>query len=105
VQENLKSEGFTCVLCDYSSKNPKLLIGHVKNIHRKTKKASKFNCTYCSEQFKSLQHLKIHVFREHKAAYKRQEKCLCTLCGKTLIGKSNGKFFITSTEFDKNISD
>ena len=33
-QENVKSEGFTCDLCDYSSKNPKLLIAHVKNIHR-----------------------------------------------------------------------
>ena len=97
-EKKIKSEhGFTCDQCEYSSRNPKLLIAHVKNVHKTTKKknsSKKFSCTYCSDQFKSLQHLKIHVFREHKAAYKRQEKCLCTLCGKTLIGKTFDPYFV-----------
>ena len=75
-----KFESFACEMCDFSAKNPKFLLAHVKNIHKSTKTV---NCTECDETFKSLQKLRCHMIKMHKESI-RQEKCLCTLCGKTL---------------------
>ena len=87
IAKRLKLEAFKCSMCDYCAKSPKQLIAHVKKTHNNSKTVT---CSYCSDEFKNFQQLKLHVFKEHKGANK-QEKCLCTLCGKTLIGRSNLK--------------
>lgn len=79
---------FSCEICDFSTKNPKFLIAHVKNIHKK--KDGRLACEECSLKFPSFAKLRIHLLKEHKLS-KKPEKCLCTLCGKTLIGRSNLK--------------
>ena len=83
----LKVTVFKCDMCSFSARNPKFLIAHVKNVHSDSQG---FNCDDCDEQFKNFKQLQIHLFKEHKIA-KKPEKCLCTLCGKSLIGRSNLK--------------
>ena len=85
-EDDFKNESFTCEICDYSAKTPKVLIAHVRNIHHK----GKLECPECQEMFKSKEHLRIHMVKFHKIA-KSRERCLCTLCGKSLMGKSNLK--------------
>ena len=33
----------------------------------------------------------MHMLKEHKMANFNSERCLCSLCGKTLVGRSNFK--------------
>ena len=81
--------GFTCDSCDFTTKNPRFLVAHVKNIHKKKKKALK--CSDCHEQFSFVHQLKLHLMKAHKLPPKKPEPCLCGICGKTLIGRSNLK--------------
>ena len=83
-----KTSSFKCEMCDFSARNPKLLLAHVKNIHSDSSQS--LSCTECDQQFSRYRQLQVHMFKEHKIA-KKPEKCLCTLCGKSLIGRSNLK--------------
>ena len=58
-------------------------MSHVK-IH------SSFTCSECQEECSSSHALKIHLWNLHKVG-KGSEKCLCSLCGKTIVGRSNFK--------------
>lgn len=95
-EDDVKSETFSCDLCRFSASNPKVLIAHVKYRHgnssqdHKKEEKPKQICSTCNEEFKSLQQLRMHMLKAHKIS-KSSEKCLCTLCGKTLIGRSNLK--------------
>ena len=62
--------GFTCDSCDFTTRNPRFLVAHVKNVHKRKK---------------------MHLNKEHKMTPKKPEPCLCGICGKTLIGRSNLK--------------
>ena len=83
-QKNVKSEGFTCDLCDYSSKNPKLLIAHVKNTHKSSKTLSKFKCTYCNLEFQTDK-----VLQKHQATVHSQ---LVAASGFKHCGQCNASF-------------
>ena len=83
-----KTSSFKCEMCDFSARNPKLLLAHVKNIHNNA--AENLSCSECDQQFTKYRQLTVHMFKEHKIA-RKPEKCLCTLCGKSLIGRSNLK--------------
>ena len=59
------------------------LVSHVKT-------HNSYTCSECQEECASSQALKIHLWNLHKVG-KGSEKCLCSLCGKTIVGRSNFK--------------
>ena len=80
---------FSCKVCDFVAKSAKALVVHAKKDHKKTEQKS-LVCMECSEECKSSQDLKAHLWNVHKLT-KASEKCLCSLCGKTIVGRSNFK--------------
>ena len=77
-------ERFECPHCDFQTFNHAQYKAHEKK-HRKEN-----NCDECDLKFTSFTKLKNHLFKEHKVT-RETEKCLCSLCGKTLVGRSNFK--------------
>ena len=76
-----------CHICDEKVKNLKR---HIKMMHENGLK--EFDCSECSKKYPTMQKLKSHLLNEHKLEFKKgSERCLCNICGKTLIGRSNFK--------------
>jgi len=49
------------------------------------------SCPECGVKFRTNHKLRMHMLKEHKMANFNSERCLCSLCGKTLVGRSNFK--------------
>ena len=93
LKDHMKSEhekGYDCVGCQLFFPSKSELASHkeTKHNHYKllkiTKGEEKHDCNICQAEYKSLAGLKHHISTVHE---------------------NKGKFFIMSTEFDKNISD
>ena len=88
-EEPAKKKPKTCHQCDFKAPNASQLVNHLKQVHEDLK-LEQFTCSECLEIFENGQDLKLHLWNLHKIG-KGQEKCLCSLCGKTIIGRSNFK--------------
>ena len=60
---------------------------HKNNIN---KKKVQLKCSECDLKCSTEHKLRIHLLKEHNIG-KDRERCLCSLCGKTLVGRSNFK--------------
>jgi hypothetical protein len=79
--------GFSCELCDFKVKSMTFYKQHVRRVH---KGENALKCSTCCENFQTSHHLKSHLWKEHEIG-KGNEACLCSLCGKTIIGRNNFK--------------
>ena len=80
---NTEKNAEKCEKCDFVGKNATHLNNHVKKMHP-------IKCSQCESKFTTQHKLRLHLLKEHKIG-KDQERCLCSLCGKTLVGRSNFK--------------
>ena len=74
-----------CSKCDFEAKTVAILNHHVRKMHKED-----LTCVQCDLKFNTQHKLRLHMLKEHKIS-KDQERCLCSLCGKTLVGRSNFK--------------
>ena len=64
---------------------------NLRKKHKKNKKKNEqLKCSECDLKCSTEHKLRIHMLREHNIG-KDRERCLCSLCGKTLVGRSNFK--------------
>ena len=82
-----RKKSYICEMCNFRAKNSTIFQTHMKKVHQTH---SALTCPECKEVFSSGHTLKVHLWNIHQQG-KSSEKCLCSLCGKTIIGRSNFK--------------